>query len=422
MNLLQWIENAYNNGELFFYIIPVFLFIILFVVIFIPDAESVADKQKEKDPETDKKEVKPAKAETINLTKSDEKDLEERSVSMTIDLTRGIEEPEEKKEPAEKIEPEKKADFEEKIEIEEKAPEVKKATLKEGLEKTRGGFISKLKGIFGSKAIDDDVIEELEEILYTADIGVKTVAWLMEELQKNRSGLKEGEDIKNFLKEKIREVLLSVHKKMPEINEKPAVYLMVGVNGAGKTTTIGKLSSKFISEGKSCVLAAADTFRAAAVEQIKVWGERTGAIVISDKDGADPASVAHNAITSAVSKETDIVMIDTAGRLQNRINLMEELKKINRVVSNLREGAPHETILVIDANNGQNALSQAKQFNEAVNLSGIVVTKLDGTAKGGVLIGIAKELSIPVYMIGIGESLKDLRPFNPEEFVEALFL
>ena len=365
MNFPDWISNSYSNGELFFYVVPAFLFLILIIVIFIPDTDT-----KEKESSTEKK------------TKSSE--------APTIDLTKGSE-------------------------------ELPERTLKEGLEKTRGGFISKLKGIFTSSAIDDDVIEELEEILYTADIGVKTVSWLMAEVHKNRSVLKEGEDIKNFLKEKIREVLLSVHKTMPEINEKPAIYLMVGVNGAGKTTTIGKLASKFSKEGKSCVLGAADTFRAAAVEQIKVWGERTGAIIISDKDGADPASVAHNAIASAVSHENDVVMIDTAGRLQNRVNLMEELKKIKRVISNLREGAPHETILVIDANNGQNALSQAKQFNESVDISGIIVTKLDGSAKGGVLIGIAKELSLPVYMIGIGESLQDLRAFNPEEFVEALF-
>lgn len=375
MSFLDWINNAHSNGELFFYVVPLFLFLILIIVIFIPDADP-----EEKESGVEKK-TKSSKAPTLDLSEGET--------------------------------PEIKAEIK---------PEIQKEiTLEEGLEKTRGGFISKLKGIFTSSAIDDDLIEELEEILYTADIGVKTVAWLMGEVQQNRSHLKEGSDVKSFLKEKIKEVLLSVHKEMPEITEKPAIYLMVGVNGAGKTTTIGKLASKFSNEGKFVVLAAADTFRAAAVEQIKVWGERTGAVVISDKDGADPASVAHNAITSAVSREKDVVMIDTAGRLQNRVNLMEELKKMKRVVSNLREGAPHETILVIDASNGQNALSQAKQFNESVGLSGIIVTKLDGSAKGGVLIGIAKELLLPVYMIGIGESLRDLRAFNPEEFVEALF-
>ena len=196
---------------------------------------------------------------------------------------------------------------------------------------------------------------------------------------------------------------------------------MVGVNGAGKTTTIGKLAHKFIAQGKVPVLAAGDTFRAAAVEQLKVWGERNNCTVISDKDGADPASVAFNAVNSAVSKGADVLLVDTAGRLQNRVNLMEELIKINRVIGKAKEGAPHETIIVIDANNDQNALTQAKQFSEAVKVTGIIVTKLDGSAKGGVLIGIAKELGLPVYLVGVGEKIEDLRPFDPNEFVDALF-
>ena len=216
-------------------------------------------------------------------------------------------------------------------------------------------------------------------------------------------------------------MLAGTHREFQNRDLKPAVFLMVGVNGAGKTTTIGKLASKFTGEGKQCVLAAADTFRAAAVEQLTVWGERTGCQVISDKEGADPASVAFNAINSGKSRGSDVVIIDTAGRLQNRVNLMDELSKINRVAGKALEGAPHETILVIDANNGQNALSQAKQFGEAVNVTGIIVTKLDGTAKGGVLIGIAKELSLPVYFVGIGEKVEDMRPFDPEEYTEALF-
>ena len=264
-------------------------------------------------------------------------------------------------------------------------------------------------------------IEELEEILYTSDMGTQTVSWLMNEVNTNRSSFQNGEDVKNFIKEKIRKALIQTHKKFPDYTDKPAVFLMVGVNGAGKTTTIGKLASRFASEGRHCILAAADTFRAAAVEQLNVWGERAGCTVISDRDGADPASVAFNAVNSGISKNADIVIIDTAGRLQNRVNLMEELSKINRVIGKAKEGAPHETILVIDANNGQNALSQAKQFSEAVNVSGIIVTKLDGTAKGGVLIGIAKELGLPVYFVGIGEKVEDLSPFDPDKFSEALF-
>ena len=301
-------------------------------------------------------------------------------------------------------------------------PEQPAATIKSGLEKTRkGGFMSRLIGLFRNNVVDDDLIEELEEILYTADMGVATVSWLMDLVNKNRSKFKSGDDVKLFLKEKIREVLVQTYKPFPEITEKPTIFLMVGVNGAGKTTTIGKLAHKFIAQGKVPMLAAGDTFRAAAVEQLKVWGERNNCTVISDKDGADPASVAFNAVNSAISKDVDVLLVDTAGRLQNRVNLMEELVKINRVIGKAKEGAPHETIIVIDANNGQNALTQAKQFSGAVKVTGIIVTKLDGSAKGGVLIGIAKELGLPVYLVGVGEKIEDLRPFDPNEFVDALF-
>ncbi|HOB70640.1 MAG TPA: signal recognition particle-docking protein FtsY [bacterium] len=293
--------------------------------------------------------------------------------------------------------------------------------MEDGLSKTKDGFISKLKNLFKTSVVDASLIDELEEILYTSDMGVETVSWLMSEVNQNRSSFQSGDDVKGFIKEKIRDVLAGTHRELQNRDLKPAVFLMVGVNGAGKTTTIGKLASKFTGEGKQCVLAAADTFRAAAVEQLTVWGERTGCQVISDKEGADPASVAFNAINSGKSRGSDVVIIDTAGRLQNRVNLMDELSKINRVAGKALEGAPHETILVIDANNGQNALSQAKQFGEAVNVTGIIVTKLDGTAKGGVLIGIAKELSLPVYFVGIGEKVEDMRPFDPEEYTEALF-
>ena len=281
--------------------------------------------------------------------------------------------------------------------------------------------MSRLIGLFKNSVVDDDLIEELEEILYTADMGVTTVSWLMDLVNKNRSKFSSGDDVKQFLKEQIREVLVANHKPFPEITEKPTIFLMVGVNGAGKTTTIGKLAHKFISQGKIPMLAAGDTFRAAAVEQLKVWGERNNCTVISDKDGADPASVAFNAVNSAISKDVDVLLVDTAGRLQNRVNLMEELIKINRVIGKAKPGAPHETIIVIDANNGQNALTQAKQFSEAVKVTGIIITKLDGSAKGGVLIGIAKELGLPVYLVGVGEKIEDLRPFDPNEFVEALF-
>jgi fused signal recognition particle receptor len=404
MEFLQWFENSFDNGELFFYLIPFFLFIVLLIVIFIPDSKTKkagTAQQKKKD------HGKASKVETIDLSKgrgafttkeiAPEKD-KEREPLKTMDLTKGAQ-----------------GDFKQPVDV----PLPK--TLEEGLLKTKSGFMSRLKNIFSSSSVTPELIEEMEEILYTADMGVKTVAWLLEEVEKNRKSFQSGEDVKLFLKSKILEVLKSVNKDLPELTQAPTVYLMVGINGAGKTTTIGKFAHKYGKEGKSIVVAAADTFRAAAVEQIKIWGERTGATVVSDKDGADPASVAYNAIMSAKSKNSDLVIVDTAGRLQNRVNLMQELAKINRVIGKTLEGAPHETILVIDSNNGQNALSQAKDFGESVNVSGIIVTKLDGSAKGGVLIGIARELSLPVYMIGIGETVEDLKIFDPEQFVEALF-
>lgn len=307
---------------------------------------------------------------------------------------------------------------------EEIIPEVKEkpaTSYSDGLAKTRGGFISKLKNLFKSSAVDDDLIEEMEEILYTADIGVNTVTHFLTEIEKNRKNFSSGEDVRDFLKKMIYDIVKPVEKKLDPGMKEPSVLLMVGVNGAGKTTTIGKLTKKFKDGGRDVILAAGDTFRAAAVEQLMVWGQRTDTEVIRDKEGADPASVAFNAVNSAVSRGKDTVIIDTAGRLQNRVNLMEELKKVGRVIGKAKEGAPHEVILVVDANNGQNALSQARQFNEAVGLTGIVITKLDGTAKGGVVIGIARELGLPIYYVGIGEAVGDLREFNADQFVEALF-
>lgn len=386
MSVMLWLENSFKNGELFFYLVPAFLFVILVIVILFPDKDKrIIEPEKKKIPEDT-----------------------QFSTKVTIDITRG-------------------SDHEDKpLELEPVAPGVTQqihedVTIERALEKTKGGFMSRLMGLFRNPVVDDALIEELEEILYTADLGVQTVSWLMGEVNSNRRSFNGGEDVKSFIKEKIRTVLREVHRKMPERDIKPVVFLMVGVNGAGKTTTIGKLAQKFVLEGKSCILAAADTFRAAAVEQLKIWGERSGCAVISDKDGADPASVAHNAITSAIGRNADVVIVDTAGRLQNRVNLMEELSKVNRVIGKARADAPDETILVVDANNGQNVLSQAKQFGEAVSLTGIIVTKLDGTAKGGVIIGIAKELGLPVYFIGTGESADDLRLFDPDDFVEALF-
>ncbi len=447
-----WIEESLKNGELFFYIVPAVLLILLLIVIFWPDKKKrtkeeieeteldkliKADKKlkAEIEPVDEKPEEPPFKAAGKEIQLFEEKPaepvaepVEAESVETSPETSPEPEKPSEPA-PVETLpetspEPEKPAEPAPVETLPETSPEPEQpaATIKSGLEKTKkGGFMSRLLGLFKNSVVDDDLIEELEEILYTADMGVATVSWLMDLVNKNRSKFSSGDDVKQFLKEKIREVLVANHKPFPEITEKPTIFLMVGVNGAGKTTTIGKLAHKFIAQGKVPMLAAGDTFRAAAVEQLKVWGERNNCTVISDKDGADPASVAFNAVNSAISKDVDVLLVDTAGRLQNRVNLMEELIKINRVIGKAKPGAPHETIIVIDANNGQNALTQAKQFSEAVKVTGIIITKLDGTAKGGVIIGISKELGLPVYLVGVGEKIEDLRPFDPNEFVEALF-
>jgi len=445
-----WIEESLKNGELFFYIVPAVLLLLLLIVIFWPEKkkktkEEIEETELDKLIKADKKlkaEIEPVveNAEEPPFKEADKEIqlFEEKPAEPVVEpepepvqtSPETSPEPEKPAEPvaepveAEPVEPEPVQTFPETSPEPEKPaePEQPAATIKSGLEKTKkGGFMSRLLGLFKNSVVDDDLIEELEEILYTADMGVTTVSWLMDLVNKNRSKFTSGDDVKQFLKEQIREVLVANHKPFPEITEKPTIFLMVGVNGAGKTTTIGKLAHKFIAQGKVPMLAAGDTFRAAAVEQLKVWGERNNCTVISDKDGADPASVAFNAVNSAISKDVDVLLVDTAGRLQNRVNLMEELVKINRVIGKAKPGAPHETVIVIDANNGQNALTQAKQFSEAVKVTGIIITKLDGSAKGGVLIGIAKELGLPVYLVGVGEKIEDLRPFDPNEFVEALF-
>ena len=438
-----WIEESLKNGELFFYIVPAVLLILLLIVIFWPEKKKKT-KEEIEETELDKliKADKKLKAEIEPVVENKEEPpfkeagkeiqlFEEKPEPQPVEtFPETSPEPEKNTEPQSEPQPEPVETSPETSSKEEQPvaepveaePEQPAATIKSGLEKTKkGGFMSRLLGLFKNSVVDDDLIEELEEILYTADMGVTTVSWLMDLVNKNRLKFTSGDDVKQFLKEQIREVLVANHKSFPEITEKPTIFLMVGVNGAGKTTTIGKLAHKFIAQGKVPMLAAGDTFRAAAVEQLKVWGERNNCTVISDKDGADPASVAFNAVNSAISKDVDVLLVDTAGRLQNRVNLMEELVKINRVIGKAKPGAPHETIIVIDANNGQNALTQAKQFSEAVKVTGIIVTKLDGSAKGGVIIGISKELGLPVYLVGVGEKIEDLKPFDPNEFVEALF-
>ncbi|MCK5808021.1 signal recognition particle-docking protein FtsY [bacterium] len=298
----------------------------------------------------------------------------------------------------------------------------KPKTLEDGLQKTKTGFMARLKTLFSASVVDDALIEELEEILYTADIGSTAVQWLLDGVHKERKSFESGDDVKTFMKKEILAVLQSVEKPLLPPDGSPGVLLMVGVNGAGKTTTIGKLASLFRKKyDKKVLLAAGDTFRAAAVEQLEEWGRRAECEVIKEQEGTDPAAVAFNAVSKAKAQNADIVIVDTAGRLQNRVNLMEELKKVRRVIDKAHQGAPHEVLLVVDANNGQNAVRQAVEFHQMIGLTGIIVTKLDGTAKGGVVIGIARELGIPVRLIGIGEKIEDLRPFNAFDFTEALF-
>ena len=296
-------------------------------------------------------------------------------------------------------------------------------SLKHGLTKTRKNFISKLDRILlGKKELDEDIIEQLEELLISSDIGVKTTLELIERIEEriSRSKLDDVKEVRSILKNYILEILLKNHSKLI-FNKKPFIMMVVGVNGTGKTTTIGKLAYKYKKNRKNVLLAAADTFRAAAIEQLEEWAKRAQIDLIKQKEGADPSAVAFDAVKAAVSRNVDILIIDTAGRLHTKVNLMEELKKMKRVIKKVVPDAPHEILLVLDANTGQNAISQTKMFNEALDVTGIVMTKLDGTAKGGIVVAVTNEFNIPIRYIGVGEKIEDLREFNPEEFVEAIF-
>ncbi|MGF1868534.1 signal recognition particle-docking protein FtsY [Photobacterium indicum] len=298
------------------------------------------------------------------------------------------------------------------------------ARLMRGLKKTKTNFGSGFFGLFSGKKIDDELFEELEEQLLIADVGMDTTLKIIENLtdKANRKELKDGEALYGLLKEELADMLSTVEQPLiVDTTKKPFVILMVGVNGVGKTTTIGKLAKQFQSEGKSVMLAAGDTFRAAAVEQLQVWGERNGVPVVAQHTGADSASVIFDAIESAKARNVDVVIADTAGRLQNKGHLMEELRKIVRVMKKVDPAAPHEIMLTVDAGTGQNAISQAKLFSEVAPVSGITISKLDGTAKGGVIFAIADQFNIPIRYIGIGEGIDDLRPFVADEFIEALF-
>ncbi|MFZ7104513.1 MAG: signal recognition particle-docking protein FtsY [Peptococcaceae bacterium] len=295
--------------------------------------------------------------------------------------------------------------------------------LSDSLTKTRKGFIDKVFDVFTGKAIDDELFEELEEVLIQGDVGVNTAIDLVQKLRERvkTDKLKEAEQLRQVL---VEEIIKIMGEEIPQLNLTPGelnILLIVGVNGVGKTTSIGKLAYKLKTEGKRVILGAGDTFRAAAIDQLKVWGERVGIDVISHKEGADPAAVVYDAIQAAKARKGDVLIIDTAGRLHNKVNLMEELKKIKRIIDKETNQALKEVLLVLDATTGQNALAQAKTFGETAGVTGVILTKLDGTAKGGVVIGIKAEQDLPVKFVGVGEKMEDLQVFNPQDFVAALF-
>jgi fused signal recognition particle receptor len=296
--------------------------------------------------------------------------------------------------------------------------------LKAGIEKTRSGLIDRLEdAIAGRKEIDAAVLDEIEETLYTADIGVATTTEIVERLRERveRHSLADGEELKRLIREHLLEVLEGAERPMPHVAEPPAVVMVVGVNGSGKTTTIGKLAQRYQAEGRKVLLCAADTFRAAAIEQLEVWGQRTGTEVIRQKSGADPSAVIFDALQAAKARKVDYVIVDTAGRLHTKENLMSELEKMRRTAARVVPGAPHEVLLVLDATTGQNGLEQARRFTESSGVTGIVLTKLDGTAKGGVVVAITRELNLPIRYIGVGEKAEDLLPFDPEQFIASIF-
>jgi fused signal recognition particle receptor len=301
--------------------------------------------------------------------------------------------------------------------------DTKKASLKERLSKSKRRLGDGLSSILiGKKQIDDELLEELEMLMISADIGIQTTDKIIESVRKkaSRKELNDGDSLYQLIKIELEELLVDENLLEP-VSESTFVILVVGINGAGKTTTIGKLAKSFQRQGKSVMLAAGDTFRAAAVEQLQIWGERNEIPVIAQKTGADAASVVYDAYQSAVAKNIDILIADTAGRLHTQDNLMQELEKIKRVLKKHHEKAPHETLLVIDGGSGQNAVQQANEFHKSIELSGIAVTKLDGTAKGGVLFAISDSLNLPIRYIGIGEAIDDLKPFQAKDFINALF-
>lgn len=372
--------------------------------------------------------VEPAPAETeqaeVESVEKEETSTEQEEVAPTSELKEElVAEPEqadvEKTEP--EVEPQPEVVV---VQEQEKPTEGFFARLKRSLQRTKENIGAGFFGLFSGKKIDDDLFEELEEQLLIADVGMNTTTKIIDNLtdKASRRDLKDGEALYGLLKEEMADILSHVEQPLEvDTTKTPYVILMVGVNGVGKTTTIGKLAKQFQNEGKSVMLAAGDTFRAAAVEQLQVWGQRNDVPVIAQHTGADSASVIYDAIEAAKARKVDVVIADTAGRLQNKSNLMEELRKIVRVMKKIDDSAPHEIMLTLDAGTGQNAISQAKLFSEVAPVTGISLTKLDGTAKGGVIFAIADQFKIPIRYIGVGEGINDLRPFVAHDFIEALF-
>jgi len=296
--------------------------------------------------------------------------------------------------------------------------------LKSGVQKTRAGLVSALEdAIQGKKQIDADLLEELESTLLAADIGVRTTDEILERIRQRveRHQLADAVELRSLIREQLLEILAASERTPARVKEPPAVVLLVGVNGSGKTTTIGKLANRFKNEQRSVLLCAADTFRAAAIEQLEVWGQRTGIQVVRQGPGSDPSAVLFDAVQAAKARKIDYVLVDTAGRLQTKENLMLELQKMSRTARKAIPGAPHEVLLVMDATTGQNGLEQARKFTETSGVTGIVLTKLDGTAKGGIVVAIARELNLPIRYIGVGEKVEDLLPFDAEKFIQSLF-
>jgi fused signal recognition particle receptor len=314
-------------------------------------------------------------------------------------------------------------EFQQSVQQEKPAKEGFFSRLKSGLSKTRQGFINQITNLFSSyREINDELFEELEEILIQADVGVKTTMELIEGLEKRvqEENITEPDMLNKIFKEEISNLLKTDNDPL-ELADGLNILMVVGVNGVGKTTTIAKIASRYRKEGKNVLLAAGDTFRAAAIDQLRVWSERIGVNLIAQQEGSDAAAVVYDAIHAARARKTDLLIVDTAGRLHTQKNLMEELKKVKRVISREAEDARVEVLLVLDATTGQNAINQARLFNEAINVDGIALTKLDGTAKGGIVIAIKNELGIPIKLVGVGEAAEDLQDFRPDDFVEALF-